>query len=79
MPADDGVGLDDDEGLSPSRPELRQEDPKGAVCWCDPGLGSLMGVDGELLAQSEFDQGLLAPASEKGWNTAKQEHREVEQ
>ncbi len=70
MPAGDGVGLDDDEGLSPSRPELRQEDPEAAVCCCDSGLGSFLGVGGELLAQREFDQGLLAPAPEKGWNTA---------
>ncbi len=78
MPADDGFGLDDDEGLSPSRPELRQEDPEAAVCCCDPGLGSFLGVGGELLAQSELNERLLAPASEEGRNAAKGDRREAE-
>ena len=76
---DHGLGLNDDEGLSPSRPELRQEDPEGSVYWCDPGLWSPLDVGGELLAQGEFDQGLLAPDSKEGWDTAKEERHEFEQ
>ncbi len=56
MAADNGFGLVDDEGLSPSRPELRQEDPKGSVCGCDSGLGSLLSVGDELLTQSELNE-----------------------
>ncbi len=78
MPADDGFGLDDDEGLSPSRPELRQEDPKGSVCFGDPGPGSLLSVGAELLTQSELNERLLAPASEEGRNAAKGDRREAE-
>ena len=31
MPADHGVGLDDDEGVGPAGPDLREDNPEGAV------------------------------------------------
>ena len=71
MPVDDSVGLDDDQGFLPPRSELRQKDPEGSVCGCDPGLGSLLGVGGELLTKSELDESLLVPASAEGGKTAK--------
>ena len=37
VPADDGVGLDDDQDLFPSRPELRKKDPERAIDWIDLG------------------------------------------
>jgi hypothetical protein len=38
----------------------------------------LLGERGELLAKSEFDDRLLASASKKGRNTAKEDRREFE-
>ena len=78
MPADDCLWLDDDQRLLPAGTDLRKEDPKGAVDRSDLRLGPSLGGGGKLLAQSELDQGLLIPASEQGWYTAKQECREVE-
>ena len=79
MPADHCVGLNDDQGLFPSRPAPRQEDPEGPIGGSDPGFGSLLGVGSELLTKGEFDQGLLVPASEEGRNALKEGRREFEQ
>jgi hypothetical protein len=37
MPADDSVGLNDEQDLFPFRPAPRQEDPEGSIGWSDPG------------------------------------------
>ena len=43
MPADHGVGLDDDEGIGPAGPDLGQASPGGAVSEAQAGpWGSLL-------------------------------------
>ena len=79
MPADDGFGLNDDQDLFPSRPDLRQEDPETPVGWSDPGSGPFLSERGELLTEGEFDDRLLASASKESRNTAKGDRREFEQ
>ncbi len=79
MPADNGVWLDDDQDLSPARPEFRQKDPEDPIDRSDSGLGSLLGEGGKLLTESEFDDRLLASASKESWKTAKEDRHEFEQ
>ena len=70
MPADDGVWLDDDRGVFPTRPDSGKQDPEGSIERSDPRLGSVQRESGELLTQSEFDDCLLIPTSEEGRNAA---------
>jgi hypothetical protein len=42
-----------------------QCDPEGAIRGSEPGPGSRLCVDGELLAKDQLDQRLLASASEE--------------
>ncbi len=79
MPADDCVGLDDDQDLLPARPDPRQEDPEGSIDRSDPRLGSFLSESGELLAQGEFNDSLVIPISKEGRNAAEEEHDELEQ
>ena len=79
MPADHGFGLNDDQDLFPSQPDLRQDDPEAPIGRTDPGSASLQGVGGELLTEGEFDDRLLASASKESRNTAKGDRREFEQ
>jgi hypothetical protein len=69
VPADDGLRLDDDQHFLPARPKPLQCEPEGAIQGREPGPGSRLRVDGELLAKSELDHGLLAPAPEKASST----------
>jgi len=79
MPADDGFGLNDDQDFFPSRPDLRQEDPKGSIGRNDPGLAPFLGECGELLTEGEFDDRLFASASKEGRNITEEAHQEFEQ
>ena len=60
LPAQDGLGSHDHEGLSPPGPNSGQRGPEKAISSAQwrPGHRSL--VDGELLAQGEVLQGELA-------------------
>jgi hypothetical protein len=71
MPADHGLGLDDDQDFPPARPELVECDPEGAIQGGELGPRSRLGVGGELLAKGQLDDCLLPAASEEGQNTAK--------
>jgi hypothetical protein len=45
---------------------------KRSVGWSDSGSPTFLGVCGQLLTKSEFDQGLLVPAFEEGRNALKE-------
>ena len=49
--AKDRVWLDDDQGISPARPEAREKDPDEPVPLCETRSGFTTLVDGELVAQ----------------------------
>jgi hypothetical protein len=72
VPADRGLGLDDDRYLLPARPELVECDPEGTIKGGEPRPGSRLGASSELLAKGKFDDRLLFAASEQGQSTAKQ-------
>ncbi len=79
MPSDHGFGPNDDQGLFPSRPELRQKDPEAPVGRSDPGSASPLCERGELLTKGEFNDHLLVSASKESRNTAKEDRQEFEQ
>ena len=81
MPTDHGFGLNDDQDLFPSRPDLRQKDPKAPIGRSDPGSAPFpfLGERGELLTKREFDDRLLVSASKEGRNTAEEDRYEFEQ
>ena len=79
MPADHGVGLDEDQDLLPSRPGSQQEDPDGPIGRSDPGSAASLGEGGKLLAEGEFDNRLFASASKESRNTTKEGYQEIEQ
>ena len=75
LPAQDGVGRDDDQSLPPAGPDSGQPDPEQAVGRAElrPGRRSL--VDGELLAQGQVLEGELAVAAdEEGEEPEQVEH-----
>jgi hypothetical protein len=71
VPADHGLGLEDDENLFPSRPEPEQSNPESAIKGCEPRPGSRLGVGGELLAKGKLDDRLLPATLEEEQNTVK--------
>ena len=78
MPADHGVGLDDDEDVRPSRPEPGKDDPERAV-----GLAQVRAARGalqvgQLLAQGEVLQCEVGPAAEGGPQRAKEAQEQVD-
>lgn len=79
MPADDSVGLNDDQGLLPSRPGPRQEDPEAWIGRSDPRSAPFLGERGELLTESELDDHLLISASKECWNTAIEDRCEFDE
>ncbi|HYR80450.1 MAG TPA: hypothetical protein VEO55_10625 [Candidatus Dormibacteraeota bacterium] len=62
MPADDGLRLNDGKRGSPSGPESRQGDPKGAIQRRETRPPVPMGVDRELLSQCQLDDRLILSA-----------------
>jgi len=79
MPLDHCVRLDDDQDLSPARPEPEQRNPEGTIDKSELGLRLLLTVSCELVAQSKLDDRLLIPTSEKGHSTTKEQRREIQQ
>ena len=63
MPADDGLGLDDGDGIRPAAPKTRQQDPEhpvgGSQVWAPRGALE----DGQLVPQREVleHQGTVGP------------------
>ena len=72
MPADHGLGLDNDQDFLPARPEPVEHDPEGAIKGCEPRSGSRLGVDRELLAKGQLDDRVLPASSEEGQNAGQQ-------
>jgi hypothetical protein len=58
MPANYGLWLDDDEDVSLAGPESEEGDPESPISVGDPRTRLLLGVDGELLAEGQLDEGL---------------------
>jgi hypothetical protein len=71
VPAHHCLGLNDAEDLLPLRPDSGEDDPKGAIERSRSRLRLLVCVRGELLAQGQLDDRLLATASEEGANSRK--------
>jgi len=65
MPLDDGLGLDDEQGGSPTVPEFGQPGPEDAVAL--PQAGAFDGPlkDGQLLAQGQVLHGQGSPVGEQ--------------
>ena len=78
MPANDGIRLDYDESSLPSRPESEEGDPEDAIERRNLGLGFLLAVYRELLAEGQLNNCLLIATSEKGGSTADKENQKVE-
>ena len=66
MPADDGLGLDDEEGVFPARPEARHCHPQRAVDRGEVRARVLLRIDCQLLAKGQLDEHLVAPTPEEG-------------
>ena len=64
--ADDGLGLDDEEGVFPARPEARQCNPEGVINRSEVRARILVGIDRKLLAQDQLNDRLFAPTPEQG-------------
>jgi hypothetical protein len=79
MPSGHGVGLDDDQGFFPTRPDPRQHDPEASISRRDSRAVSLLGKRCELLTERKFDDRLLASASEEGRDASKGDRCEFEQ
>jgi hypothetical protein len=79
MPANDRVGLHDNENFFPTRPEPKERDPEGTIKRRKSGLRSRLRIGCELLAQSKLDDRLLISTSEEGKCAAEKCSRETEQ
>jgi hypothetical protein len=65
VPAYDRVGLDDEQGLFPTRPKAAERDPEKAIGRPHPWSRSLGREDGESLAKGEvFDRKISLRGSE---------------
>ena len=78
MPTDDGIGIDNDERVLPSRPESEEGDPERAIEWRDHWFGFLLAVSGKLLTEGQLDNHLLIVASEQSRNASNYECQEME-
>src|SRR3990172_11928734 len=65
MPADHGVGLDENHHFLPPRPHAAQDDPEEAIRSPHARSRPLDGENGELLAESEVFQEEVAPRGEE--------------
>jgi len=59
MPTDDGLRLDDDQRITPSRPETVEEYPEDAVRCSQTGAWLLGLEDGKLLAKRHVLKGKI--------------------
>jgi hypothetical protein len=66
MPADDGLGLNEDQGFPPPSPEAMQPYPEEPVGEADSGALDLLAQRGQLLPQREILQREVGPPSEGG-------------
>ncbi len=62
VPSDHGLGLDDDEGGTPVRPEARQPDPEDSIAPPEPWTLSGSLEHGELVSEGEVHGGQQKPA-----------------
>jgi hypothetical protein len=65
LPAQDGIGRDNDEHPPPAGPDSGQAGPEQAVGRAEPRAGGCSLVDGELLAQGQVLERELAMAAEE--------------
>src|SRR3972149_11591739 len=65
MPADHGVGVDENHHFLPPRPHAAQDDPEEAIRSPHARSRPLDGENGELLAESEVFQEEVAPRGEE--------------
>ena len=79
MPANHRVRLDDHQGVSPARPEPEECNPERAIERREPRSRRLQSVCCELLAQCQFNDRLLVPASKEGKSATKKCRQEIEQ
>jgi len=75
LPAQDGIGGDDPEGLPPPGPDPGQPDPEEAIRPVQPGPRRCSHVDGELVPQGEILESELAVAAAE----EREEPKQVEQ
>jgi hypothetical protein len=65
VPADDGLGLHDDEDVGPAGPKAAQKGPEQPVGCTQIGAGTFPFEHGDLLSESEdFEGGIAAGAKE---------------
>lgn len=79
VPANDRLGLYDDESISPARPESGQGDPVGAIHRGEVAARINVLVDRQLLVECEFNDRLRAPTPEKGPNRSERDRDDSEQ
>ena len=65
VPADHGLGLDDDEGASPVWPESAECDPESSISRSEARARLLLCVDGELLPEGQLDDGLFSTSAKE--------------
>jgi hypothetical protein len=79
MPADHGLGLDDDERALPARPATQQRDPERSIDRGESRPGLPLRVDGELLPQGQLHDGLLLAIPKESEQASGHCHQELEQ
>ncbi len=73
MPPDDGLGPDDDQISLPTGPEVEENNPERAITRRERRTRAFASVYRELLAESQFDDSLLAPRTKQRRNAC-QDH-----
>ena len=76
VPADNGVGRDDDEHFGPAGPELSQRDPEEPVQPAQAGARPLPLEDCHLLTQSEDFEGRVAATADEDADCGKEREDE---
>lgn len=66
MPADDGLGLDDDQGVTPAAPPSTKRDPEHPVDRGEPRPGPSVPEDGYLLAEGQDLEREICSGAEEG-------------
>ncbi len=79
MPADHGLGWDDDPSGLPARPATRQRDPERPIDRGESRPGLPLRVDGELLPQGQLHDGLLLATPEEREEASNDSRQELEQ
>ena len=64
MPTNHGLRTNDDEVVSPLRPEPRKGDPEGSVQWAQSRSRPILGVDRKLLAEGKLNDRLFLATPE---------------